>query len=191
MKLIVGLGNPGGQYAGTRHNAGFMVIDYVAKKHKIQLGTRKYFGILGKGVIANSPVTLLKPQTYMNRSGVSVYLCSAALRVPPRDIVVIHDELDLPPGRVRVKFGGGSAGHKGVQSIIDILGTPEFGRIRLGIGRPTNGDVSDYVLEEFGDDDARETADAIDRAAYALEILLSDGYDRAMSLINSHRETAP
>ena len=144
MKLLVGLGNPGGKYAFTRHNAGFMVIDRLAFKHGIDLKEdKKKKSIVGKGTIGGEAVTVAKPQTFMNLSGEAIQSLSSYLKLNIDDIVVVHDEIDLDFGKIKVKTGGGHGGHNGLKSITSMLGDGGFTRLRVGIGRPSAGmDVS-------------------------------------------------
>ena len=148
MRLFVGLGNPGPKHAMNRHNIGFMALDQIFKRHKFSPWSQKFQGLIAEGQLNDEKVFLLKPQTFMNVSGQSVYPASFFYKMKPEDIVVFHDELDLAPGKVRVKKGGGTAGHNGLKSIEQNLG-PEFWRVRLGIGRPPPEDVSQYVLGDF------------------------------------------
>ncbi|MDR1365927.1 MAG: aminoacyl-tRNA hydrolase [Holosporales bacterium] len=147
MQLIVGLGNPGHEYDGTRHNVGFMSVDRIAERHKAA-GFKQH----GNGSIASlsqSKTLLLKPTTYMNLSGVAVLSVSSFYKIPPKDIVVIHDDIDLPIGVLRPKFGGGHAGHNGIRNIIEHIG-PDFHRLRIGVGRPDNKiDIINYVVSKF------------------------------------------
>ena len=150
MKLIVGLGNPGAKHARQRHNVGFMAVDAIAAAHGFGSWREKFSGMVAEGRIGHDKVLLLKPMTYMNESGRSVGEAVRFHKLAAQDVVVIHDELDLPPGRVRVKSGGGHAGHNGLRSIIAHIG-PDFHRVRIGIGHP--GDktrVHGHVLSDFG-----------------------------------------
>jgi PTH1 family peptidyl-tRNA hydrolase len=151
MWLLVGLGNPGGNYADNRHNVGFMAVDAIADALGLSGKFRKKFqGEIAEGSVFGSKVLILKPQTYMNVSGQSVTAAAQFYKVAPEKIVVFHDEIDIEPNSVRVKKGGGTAGHNGLKSIQTHLGTPEYWRVRIGIGRsPYGGDVSDYVLSDF------------------------------------------
>lgn len=150
MWLFVGLGNPGAEYAGHRHNIGFMAVDEIARVYGFSAFRSKFQGEVSEGRIAGENVLLLKPQTFMNESGQSVGKAAKFYKIPPERIVVFHDELDLKPGEVRVKTGGGNAGHNGLKSIQAHLGTPDFVRVRLGIGHPGDkGRVSGYVLSDF------------------------------------------
>ena len=153
MRLLVGLGNPGPQYAATRHNIGFMAADRIADAHGFPPFRSKFNGLLSEGSLRGSKCLLLKPQTFMNLSGQSVAECAKFFKISVNDIMVFHDELDLPPGKLKVKRGGGHAGHNGLRSIQSHLG-PDFHRIRLGIGHPGHKDaVSPYVLGNFAKSD--------------------------------------
>lgn len=189
MHLIVGLGNPGQQYAATRHNAGFMMLDYLAAEHKLAFIDSKWKALVVKAVLWNEPVILLKPETFMNLSGVAVAGAAKFYKLQPADIVVIHDDLDLESGRLKMVPGGGDGGHKGIRSIIDHLGTKDFPRIKIGIGRPPVPVAPDkYVLGRF---DATEKVLIEQRMAVvseAVRLFLQQGIAVAMNLIN-HKET--
>ena len=175
-KLIVALGNPGSQYANTRHNVAWMVIDRLAGASS--LSWREKF----KGVFAQREGDIiLKPQTYMNLSGESVVPASQFYKISVEDILVIHDELDLPYGVVAFKKGGGSAGHNGLKSISALLGTPNYARLRVGIGRPPVGSVSNWVLSDFTADEQIQLSDYLDATAKAVELYQAQGYDKAAS----------
>lgn len=149
MKLLVGLGNPGAQYEGNRHNVGFMALDAIAARHAFGAWKRKFQGLAAEGEIGGERVMLLKPQTYMNESGRSVGEAARFLKIPLADITVLYDEIDLAPGKLRVKTGGGNAGHNGLRSITQHLGN-DYVRVRIGVGHP--GDkalVANYVLSDF------------------------------------------
>ncbi len=149
MKLFAGLGNPGDRYAGNRHNIGFMAVERIAADHGFGPWRRACQGLLAEGRLGAEKVFLLKPETFMNLSGQSVQSAMAFYRIAPADLVVFHDELDLAPGKVRVKQGGGHAGHNGLRSISGVIGEA-YGRVRLGIGHPGHKDaVADYVLHDF------------------------------------------
>ena len=167
MKLLVGLGNPGAQYAGNRHNIGFMAIDAIASAHGISGWKAKHAGLLAEGSIGGERVLLLKPQTYMNRSGDSVQQVARFFKIPVSDIVVFYDELDLAPGKVRIKTGGGNGGHNGLRSIDPQIGR-DYKRVRLGIGHPGKEYVTPHVLGDFAKADAdwlRKLLDEIGRQA--------------------------
>jgi PTH1 family peptidyl-tRNA hydrolase len=186
MKLIIGLGNPGKEYAGTRHNVGFRCINRLAKKHGISLKQRGSQAQFGIGEIEGNKVVLAKPRTFMNLSGNSLKLLIARFKVMSSDILIIHDELDLPLGKIRLYTGGGSGGHKGVESIIDELEGRDFIRIRLGIGRPPEDDPDavDYVLSDFSPDEDVIIEDTIVKVTEAIQCLLREGMTAAMNKFN-------
>ena len=185
MQLIVGLGNPGPEYAATRHNVGFMVAGLLAERSGIALKRKGYQGIYGVGRLAGAEVAILLPQTYMNRSGASVGPACQSLGVEPGDLIVVHDEIDLDYGCLRVKQGGGHGGHNGLRSLSGVL-SPEYIRLRVGIGRPpAGGDVSAYVLSRFNAAERRKLAEFIEHAADAVERILSDGCQAAMNAYNN------
>src|SRR5437868_6147342 len=177
--LVVGLGNPGREYARTRHNVGWMVVDELARRHGGSW-RRKFSGQLAEVRIDGHRVALLKPETYMNESGRSVKAAASFFKLEPDAILVVHDESDLEPGRLQVRLGGGLAGHNGLRSLNQHLGTPEFMRLRIGIGRPERGDrrpLADYVLSDF---EPHEDADGlVGRAADAVETLGDEGLEAA------------
>jgi PTH1 family peptidyl-tRNA hydrolase len=150
VRLIIGLGNPGKEYERTKHNVGFWAIDVLGSQYRIELKPTNMLVYAGQGTIEGIEVVLAKPVTFMNRSGLAVQQMLAVYQALPHDLIILHDEIDLPPGKVRVKWRGGDAGHKGIRSIIVHLGTDEFLRIRIGVGRPVLGvEVVDYVLSSF------------------------------------------
>ncbi|MBI5526117.1 MAG: aminoacyl-tRNA hydrolase [Deltaproteobacteria bacterium] len=186
--LFVGLGNPGPEYAGNRHNVGFMVIDAIAKAHRGSARQSKAWGKFGEARIAGKTVALLKPQTFMNASGEAVEKYLVARPVEVGSIVVIHDDIDLDPGRVSVKRGGGDGGHRGLRSIIGRLGDPGFVRIRMGIGRPPEGeDPVEWVLEDFEGLERERIEEAIVTGRRAAELIVANGPVRAMNAINPMR----
>ena len=187
--LVVGLGNPEPRYAHNRHNVGFMVVDRLAADTGIDAGRQKFNGRHGTGTIEGTPVVLLQPLTFMNLSGQSVSPARSFYDVTPDRIIVIHDELDLPFGTVRLKVGGGHAGHNGLRSIMAELGTGDFVRIRVGIGRPAKGSVTSYVLGDFAGEDRDWLPDLLERAAKAVRLCLAQGARRAMNTVNA--EPAP
>lgn len=173
MKLIVGLGNPGRSYARHRHNVGFKVVDELAERHELAVRKRAFDAITGKGLVGGVDVMVAKPQIYMNRSGYSVGPLFGYFKCDEDDLIVIHDDIDLDLGRIKVAKGSGHGGHNGVRSIIEELGFADFIRVRVGVGRPpAYMDPADYVLQAFAKEE-RETADAtIGRAADVVEDLL-------------------
>jgi PTH1 family peptidyl-tRNA hydrolase len=186
LKLIVGLGNPGPEYAATRHNIGFMATAVLAERNGIALKRKGHQGIYGAGRVAGTEATILLPQTYMNRSGTSVVSACQSLGVEPGDLVVVHDEIDLDFGSLRIKVGGGHGGHNGLRSIAGALGATEYNRLRLGVGRPpAGGDVSRYVLSCFNAAERAQLAEYLEKAADALELLVQKGPQEAMNLYNN------
>ena len=187
--LVAGLGNPGPEYANNRHNVGFMVAERLREKMRGAGAFReKFSGELVKGTLGGQEVVVLRPLTFMNRSGRSVQPAAAFFQIPPQDLVVIHDDLDLPWQTVRVKVGGGSGGHNGLKSITESLGSPDFVRVRIGIGRPAFGTAESWVLSDFADLEQKELPDVIDRAARAVELVLERGVDRAMNEVNGKKQ---
>lgn len=174
MKLFVGLGNPGDQYARNRHNIGFMALEAIASRHRASNWQRKWQGRLADATIGTERVLLLMPQTFMNESGRSVAEAARFHKLLPDDVVVFHDELDLAPGKVRVKLGGGVAGHNGLRSIRDCLGTAEYKRVRLGIGHPGHREkVLGHVLGDFAKADRPWVDPLLDALADAAPFLAS------------------
>jgi PTH1 family peptidyl-tRNA hydrolase len=190
MKVIVGLGNPGGSYSRSRHNVGFRVVDELAERHRMRFSRREYKSQVADGRIGDEPVLLMKPQTYMNLSGEAVQRARRDLRLEPSEFLVVYDDLDLTAGRLRVGASGGAGGHHGVESIIEALGSKAFPRIRIGIGRPGSKDANvDYLLDSMSREEAEALADSVSRAAEAAEVALREGIACAMSRFNSHPKT--
>jgi PTH1 family peptidyl-tRNA hydrolase len=192
--LVVGLGNPGKKYERNRHNVGFMAVEHLARTHGMPDFKEKFSGVWTKGEISvgstRYPVALLEPGTFMNLSGDCVQPAAAFLKVEPKSIIVVHDELDLPWRDVRLKIGGGHAGHNGLRSLIDRLGTPDFVRVRVGVGRPPpgfKGDVADYVLQNFDSMETVELPEVIDRACAAVETVVAKGAQAAMNVLNAKK----
>jgi PTH1 family peptidyl-tRNA hydrolase len=185
VELIVGLGNPGKEYEASRHNVGFLVVDLLARTHGIPLKERKYKSRWGRGQIDGHPIILAKPRTYMNLSGEAVKLLFTTFSLTPHQLIVIHDDLDLTFGRIKIKDKGGNGGHKGIQSIMNTLGTGDFPRIKVGIGRPPDGlDAADFVLQPFDQTEKRSLNEVIARSREALELLLGAGIQAAMNQYN-------
>lgn len=182
--LIVGLGNPGRQYAGNRHNVGFQCLDYVARLYEIPLTKHRFKAVYGEGAIIGKRVVLAEPQTFMNASGEAVGPLVHWFKVPLDHLLVIYDDLDLEVGQVRVRPNGGSGGHNGLRSIIAQLKSQEFPRVRVGIGRPSAGDPADYVLNDFSRDQAPVIAAAYQRVDEVIRIYLEKGIQEAMNLYN-------
>ncbi len=182
MKILVGLGNPGPLYERSRHNVGFLVVDRLAAVHHIPISTKRYQALLGKGLIHSKEVVLIKPMTFMNRSGEAVQRALHFFGAGHEDLTVIHDDLDLPLGTLRFKTRGGDGGHLGVRSIIESLGANTFSRLKIGIGRPPRGtDPADYVLNPFGADEEAPLEEVIGQATEALKVMLLEGIQTAMN----------
>ena len=172
MKLIVGLGNPGSQYEGNRHNIGFMALDVIAIRHGFSPWRQRFKGLVAEGVVAGEKILALKPLTYMNASGESVQAAQAFYKLDPGAITAFHDELDLVPGKVRVKRGGSAAGHNGLRSMDRMLGTPDYWRVRLGIGHPgSKARVMPHVLGDFAKADLDWLLPLLDAVADAAALL--------------------
>lgn len=183
--VVAGLGNPGEEYAGSRHNLGFRVVDRLAKSRNAEFTRRKFKGALAEAEIAGRAVILVKPQTYYNLSGECVSAILSYYKIPPANLIVVHDELDLEAGRLRLKQGGSDAGNRGVRSIAQSLGTPDFVRVRVGIGRPPGGiDAKERVLEALTASERRFLDEVADRAAQAVEAVVGEGLERAMGRFN-------
>lgn len=185
MKLIVGLGNPGIKYQLSRHNMGFLVLDALAKERNIEIRQKKFDSCFGKGKISSSTVLLAKPLTFMNLSGVAIKKILGYFKIDFKDLIVVHDDLDLPFNSIRIKIGGGHGGHKGLLSIIDYLGRSEFIRIRLGIGKPNSKEmVEGYVIQHFTDNEMKLLPYIITRACDAVVEVISSGIQPAMCQFN-------
>lgn len=181
MRLIAGLGNPGARYQYSRHNMGFLVLDRLAEIGGISLNQTKFEACFGRGIIAGHPALLIKPQSYMNLSGEAVRKFFDYFRIEIKDVIVVHDDLDLPFGTIRLKAGGGPGGHKGLISVIDHVGSADFSRVRLGIGKPDHREmVEGYVLSSFSPDETGQLPRVVEKAAEMLTELLSTGIESAM-----------
>jgi len=185
LKLIVGLGNPGKQYEKTRHNAGFMVIDELAQSLQIEPSQLKFKGLCGETRIGGEKVVLLKPLTYMNLSGESVIQAVNFFKAEKDELLIIYDDLDTPVGKIRLRLKGSAGGHNGIKSIIQHLGTEEFQRIRVGIGRPMPGQkVVDFVLQNFRAEEEGDIKAAIDQSAAAAKQWLKEPFEQVMNKFN-------
>ena len=185
VKLIVGLGNPGPKYQWTRHNAGFMVLDRLSHLAGIAVTRKNFSGLCGEGSWQGERLVLLKPQTFMNLSGRSVAEALRFHKLSVEDLIVIHDDLDIPFGRVKLKEGGGHAGHNGLRSLSQELGSGAFLRVRVGIGRPIHGDVANYVLSNFAPEEMAALPRLLDGVIDLLEMLVAEGLPKTMSLYNN------
>lgn len=189
MKIIIGLGNPGKEYAATRHNMGFMAIDRLADKYGIDIIDLKHKGICGKGMIEGEKVMLVKPQTYMNNSGECVRELMDYYKTEPEDIIIIYDDIDLDPGQLRIRKSGTAGSHNGMKSVISHMGTQIFPRVRIGVGaKPDGWDLADYVLSRITPEADKEIVKGIETAGEAVVSILSKGIDEAMNIYNRHIE---
>ena len=186
MYIIAGLGNPGREYENTRHNAGFASLDALAKRHGIELTTRKFQALAGSGYIDGQKVLLVKPQTYMNLSGESLRAACDFFKVDPEEgLIVIYDDISLAPGQLRVRKKGSAGGHNGIKNIIAQLGTQNFLRVKVGVGeKPAGWDLADYVLGGFSKEDEALVREACEHATKAAAEILTDGPDKAMNDFN-------
>ena len=184
MKLIVGLGNPGKKYEGTRHNMGFMAADLLSDQAQIDVDKEVFHGLMGRGKIFGEDVILFKPTTFMNLSGTAVQEVVHYFKIAIEDVVVVFDDMALEPGKIRLRKEGSSGGHKGMQNIIDCLSTDQIKRIRIGIGEPGEWDNVDFVLSKPLKDEKPLIEDAITNAVGALKEMLKSDFDRAMNKYN-------
>ncbi len=192
MLLLVGLGNPGARYAQTRHNAGFRVVDRVAERAGVPIEKKLFGALVGEVDVAGRKVILVQPQQFMNVSGQSVASLMGFYKLERASVVVAHDDMDLPFGRLRLREGGGHGGHNGIRDIQRLCGGNDFPRLRVGVGRPPEGwDPADYVLGSWSPAETRELDTVLDRAADAFESIARDGLARAMNLYNLAEGSAP
>ena len=183
MYIIAGLGNPGKKYENTRHNIGFITLDFLAERHDIKINKIKHKALVGEGRISGQKVLLVKPQTYMNLSGESLREVMDYYKVDIEDMIVIYDDIDLPAGAVRIRKKGSAGTHNGMRSIVQHLGT-DFPRIRMGIGNDRKGDLADFVLGGFSKEDKEVLEPAVERAALAVECYVDEGIEKAMNKYN-------
>jgi PTH1 family peptidyl-tRNA hydrolase len=188
-RLVVGLGNPGEEYRNTRHNIGFMAVDHIAEAFSISLSKKKFNLIYGMGSVEGVPVVIAKPQSYMNLSGLPTRRIADYYRIPGRDILVIHDDIDLAFQRIRIKTKGGDGGHRGVRSVMDALGGGEFARVRIGVVRGLNAtgernDAVDHVLGRFGAEETRLVTQLIAQVRDAVVTILREGIVMGMNRYN-------
>lgn len=187
IRLLVGLGNPGPDYEATRHNAGFWWIDEVARKLKVHLvPERAYFGLVARVNRPEGPIWLLEPMTYMNLSGKAVAALARFYKIAPNEVLVAHDELDIPPGQVKMKLGGSHAGHNGLKDIHAQLGSPDYWRLRIGIGHPgVKAEVVNYVLKKPSPEHREAIEKSIDQSLGALDLMLAGEMEKAMMKVHA------
>ncbi len=189
MILIIGLGNPGREYVGTRHNIGFEVIDRLSCEHTISVTKSKHRALIGEGVIFGQKVVLVKPQTYMNLSGESIRALIEWYKVKPKDILIVYDDISLAVGDLRIREKGSAGGHNGIKNTIYQLGTEEFPRIRVGVGeKPTGWDLADYVLSRFSKQEVEESISGMIKASEAVEVIIKTGIGEAMNQYNQRKK---
>ena len=185
MKMIVGLGNPGNEYAGTRHNVGWMLVDALAEHLGINEWRSREKGMVAEGRIGSEKILLVKPLTYMNNSGECVGPLMRWYKLEPEDIMVAHDDMDIPLGTIRIRKKGSAGGHNGIKSLLSHIGSVNFGRLRIGIGRPQPGwSVINHVLAKFNDQEQEKIGDAIKQLIPAAECMVLEGPDMAMNKFN-------
>lgn len=187
MYLIAGLGNPGREYEKTRHNVGFTALDYLAYKTNINISKIKFKGIYGDGMIAGEKCILLKPQTFMNLSGESVREASEYFKIEPSKIIILYDDVDIAPGRVRIRPKGSAGGHNGIKSIIYQLACEDFIRVRFGVGK-AEYDMVDHVLGKFSEEDGEKVSDAIRNLPDIIDLIIKKGVWAAMNKFNGNKE---
>jgi len=184
-KLVVGLGNPGKEYESTAHNLGFLVVDRLAERGGIKVSRKDSMALVGQGIVAGKKVLLAKPQTYMNRSGESVQGLLVKNEIPPADLILVYDELDLPWQSLRIRPNGSAAGHRGIGSVIDCIGTKEFPRVRLGVhGGRREKDGAQIVLAKLKRAHKQELDELLDYASQAVESIIAEGVEKSMAKFN-------
>ncbi|WP_425757264.1 aminoacyl-tRNA hydrolase [Ihubacter sp. rT4E-8] len=189
MYVIAGLGNPGKKYAHTRHNIGFITIDQLAEKHNIKVDKLKFKALVGEGRIADQKVLLVKPQTYMNLSGESLREVMHFYKLPPEQLIVIYDDIDLEAGALRIRKFGSAGTHNGMRSVVYQIQSDRFPRIRIGIGKSEKKDLVDFVIGGFTKEEVPALEEAVTKAACAVECILEDGIDRAMNQYNTKKKS--
>ncbi len=190
MKLIVGLGNPGDKYEGTRHNVGFMAVQTLADEAGVRLKNKGHQGFYGAGRVDGHEVMLLLPQTFMNLSGASVGSACRSLGISPGDLIVVHDDIDQSFGSLKLKAGGGHGGHNGIRNICQVLGHGDFLRVKVGVGRPVpGGDVARYVLSPFASAEKKVLKTVLENSAMAIKAVLTQGEQAAMNEFNKRTVT--
>lgn len=189
MRIIAGLGNPGQEYSKTKHNVGFMFIDALAKKLSADNWQEKFNADTAQSMIGTDKVLLLKPLTFMNLSGKAVALAMNWYKIKPQDLIVVHDDMDLPVGMIRIRVKGSSGGHNGIKSIISCINSNEFIHVRIGIGHPLpNWQVNSHVLSKFLPEDQKSIDEAIEKLIPAVECIITESVDKAMNKYNPRKE---
>lgn len=185
--IVVGLGNPGSKYEGTRHNAGFMALDHIAEKAGAELKRVRFKGLCGFALLGGKKVLLLKPSTYMNLSGQSVTEAMGFYKLPPEKVIVLFDDISLPPGRMRIRLKGSHGGQNGMKNIIYLAGSDQFPRIKIGTGEKPNPqwDLADWVLSRFTAEEGKQLSEALEHAASAVELMVQGNAAEAMNQYNS------
>jgi PTH1 family peptidyl-tRNA hydrolase len=191
LKLIVGLGNPGAEYARTRHNAGYEVVNVLARRHNIAVNRRQFRAIIGDGRIGDQRVILMRPLTYMNLSGEAVAAAARFYRLSPSDLILVLDDVALSPGRIRLRYTGSAGGHNGLQNVIDRIGTKEIARVRIGVGPARPGDLIGHVLSRFPPDEQEQMQAAYELAADAVECAIAESFETAMNRFNPSQDRPP
>ncbi len=187
IKMIIGLGNPGAKYAGTRHNIGFDAVTAISDRFDIPVKTKEWKGLTGKGRIGGCRVLLVQPQTFMNNSGECVRALMDFYKIPAEDVIILYDDVSLAPGKLRVRGKGSAGGHNGIKSIIAHMGTDTFERVRIGVGeKPEGWDLADYVLGRFPKEEEPVMRDALKHAVEAVESLIEDGLEATMNRFNGN-----
>lgn len=184
--LVAGLGNPGARYELTRHNAGFLFVETLSQRYNFKIKKIKFKSLVGDITIGAKRVIVMKPQTFMNNSGIAIRECADFYKIPPEKIIIVFDDISLPVGKIRIRRSGSDGGHKGIQSVLYHLKSDQFPRIKLGIGQKPHPDydLSDYVLSVFGKDEAVSMKDAMEKACEALDNILSGDIEKAMAAYN-------
>ncbi len=184
--MLAGLGNPGAKYARTRHNIGFRVIDKIADKYSMTLDKSRFDAIYSKGIIEGIKILLVKPQSFMNRSGFPLQKIISYFKIDTSDVIVVHDDLDLEFGKMKLVKNRGHGGHNGIKSIIEAIGTKDFIRVRIGIGRPQGGkEVISHVLSSFSEDEEKKLDDIVEKYVEACIMILEQGIKKAMTVCNN------
>jgi PTH1 family peptidyl-tRNA hydrolase len=186
--IVAGLGNPGPKYAATRHNAGFWMLDKLAEKYGVKVDKGRFDALTGEAVISGERVLLLKPMTFMNLSGKAVSAAAAFYKIPMERVLVVFDDISLPPSKMRIRKKGSAGGHNGIKSILEYCGTEEFPRIKIGVGdKPKDWDLADYVLSRFQKEEQEAVREALKETSEACHVMITSGIEAAMNLYNKKK----